>query len=80
MNELQMLITLTSTAGLGVVLSLFFAKFITHTLHNDLQELKKAVDRLVEAIIRVDERDRSIKETIDLLLTLLKNNKRVGDK
>lgn len=75
MDEIQMLVTLASTAGLGVVLSIFFARFITNTLHNDIQELKKAIDRLIEVIIRIDERDRSIKETIDLLLTLLKKNK-----
>jgi len=78
MDNIDALITLSSTAGLGVVLSIFFARFITTTLHSEIKELRKAVEKLTEAIIRMDERtserDNMIKQSLDLIIQLLKSN------
>jgi len=78
MDSIDALITLSSTAGLGVVLSIFFARFITGTLHNEVKELRKAVEKLTEAIIRMDERtserDNMIKQTLDLIIQMLRNH------
>ncbi|RLG81365.1 MAG: hypothetical protein DRO40_09780 [Thermoprotei archaeon] len=78
MDGIQALITLSSTAGLGVVLSIFFARFITKTLYAEIRELRKAIEKLIETVIRMDERiserDMAIKQTLDLIIQLLRNN------
>lgn len=77
MDSIDALITLSSTTGLGVVLSIFFARFITTTMHKEVRELRRAVEKLAEAVIRMDERaterDRMIKEALDLIIQLLKS-------